>query len=138
MMGMAGPERARSSRHSVPRHHDVEDDEIWRPPFDEPAKRHPVLGRRDAIALLLQILSDQIADLAVVVDDGDVRHVLHGGSRRLGDTLLIASSFRPGSLETVSVCNGARGLAGARPPSGYKSIHSATKAAQPRDVAGLV
>ena len=65
------------------------DDEVRRLPFQEAAQCRAILHRADAVALLLEIFADKIANVAMVVDDGDVGHEVHDRSRTLNMAILI-------------------------------------------------
>ena len=80
MIGMFefGAQRAAERKAVLARQHQVEQDEIDAAVGQDLAHGPAVRRRADAEALLGQRARDQIADLAMVVDDQDVRRPWHG------------------------------------------------------------
>ena len=70
----------------LPGHHDVEHDQIDPARLEQPAGLGRALGGADAKAVLGEVLRQQVANLAVVVDHEDVRQGLHGLANRLSGT----------------------------------------------------
>src|SRR5689334_17989507 len=82
----------------LPRHHDVENDEIRSAALQEPTQRGAVLGDADAIAVLAQVLADEIANVAMVIDQGNVRCGIHGVVQPTSELLQCAESRPEKSL----------------------------------------
>ena len=59
------------------RHHDVEHDEIEGAAVEQPAQRLGAFGNGDAIALPGEIFPHQVAYVAVIVDDRNMRRRIH-------------------------------------------------------------
>ncbi|MCY1454242.1 hypothetical protein D9M71_712940 [compost metagenome] len=61
----------------VPRHHDVQHDQVHRSGFQKRAHLPPIRHDGGAQAVLLQVVAYQLADFAVIVNDEDVINVIH-------------------------------------------------------------
>ena len=86
-------------------HHDVEDDEVGALRSRSRRNAARVLGDADAIAVLGEVLADEIANVAMIVDDGDVRCGFHGVVQSTSELLQHAESR---SGKSLSECVGER------------------------------
>ena len=73
----AGPEFAAEDEPVIAGHHQIEDDEIDGVGLEKAAHLPAVGGSGNAQPVLLEIARDELADLAVVVDDQDVVDMVH-------------------------------------------------------------
>ncbi|SPO62188.1 protein of unknown function [Pseudomonas inefficax] len=74
---LAGAQFAAQQQAVVAGHHDVEDDQVHAVGFEKGAHLPAVGDDAGAQAVLLQVVADQFADFAVVVDDQDVIDMFH-------------------------------------------------------------
>jgi len=59
------------------RHHDVKNHQVQSTSFEQAAECNSALRKADAVAMLHQVFADQIANIAMIVHDGDVRCRVH-------------------------------------------------------------
>ncbi|VVN42567.1 hypothetical protein PS647_05526 [Pseudomonas fluorescens] len=74
---LAGAQFAAEQQAIVTRHHDVQHDQVHRGGFQKGAHLPSIRHDRGAQAVLLQVVADQFADFAVIVNDEDVINVIH-------------------------------------------------------------
>jgi len=61
----------------VPRHHDVEDEQIGRAGIELAAESRDALGRAHSVAVLAEVAHQQLPNVLVVVNDRDVKRRRH-------------------------------------------------------------
>jgi hypothetical protein len=58
-------------------HHDIEDDQVDGLAFEDSFQGRATFRNANLVALLLKILSNEIPNIVVIVNDDDMRGVLH-------------------------------------------------------------
>lgn len=74
---LAGAQVAAQAQSVLARHHHVQHDQIHGMGIHQRAHGPATVGLAHAQAVALQVIGQHLADLAVIVDDQDVRYVVH-------------------------------------------------------------